>query len=98
MHPNDIQFIHLANSGDHGKAKFRMTVKLIVKTIDGEYHEKIPLGDVKYRKDNGAVLKGTFLPKITEGVNLVANEDLNFSLLTDYGVATGKPDATIKPV
>ena len=76
LHPEDIEFINVINGGNHGKFKFRFTVKLIVKMKNGEQHEVIyPIGDVKCKKDNRAVLQGTLLPEITDGVNQVARED-----------------------
>ena len=40
LHPDDAKLVHFVNGGDHGEAKFCMTVKLIIKTTDGGYYEK----------------------------------------------------------
>ena len=64
----------MCHGGDHGKGKFRLTTKIIVKTNSGENISIIyPLADVKCKKDNGAVIKSTILPKIVSGVNRLAD-------------------------
>ena len=78
LQPTDIEYAQVVNGGDHGKMKFRFTVKLIMKMRDGRCFEMIyPLADVLCRKDNGVILKNTVLPRIDDGVNAIADGWLN---------------------
>ncbi|KAL7548721.1 hypothetical protein ACHAWF_011993 [Thalassiosira exigua] len=90
IHPDRIEFVHVVNGGDHGKNKFRFTVKVIVKA-DGKYHHIIyPLADIKCKKDHADVIKNTILPKISDRVNSVATDKIHFYCDGDVWSCTSK--------
>eukprot|EP00984_Skeletonema_dohrnii_P027892 scaffold17602_cov77-Skeletonema_dohrnii-CCMP3373.AAC.2 len=80
LNPDDIAFIYVCHGGDHGKAKFRFTTKLIIQFKDGGpcIERLLPVGDILCKKDSAEVLRGTLIPKLAAGVNRLANEHLIF--------------------
>lgn len=80
LKPDDIAFIYVCHGGDHGKAKFRFTTKLIIQFKEGGpcIERLLPVGDILCKKDSAEVLRTTLIPKLAAGVNRLANEHLIF--------------------
>ena len=76
----EINYIHMASGGDHGKSKFRYAGKLIVCMNDGNvYTQVFGLADVACRKDHSVILENTCLPAIRKGINKINKSDVLFS-------------------
>ncbi|KAL7429925.1 hypothetical protein ACHAXM_001921 [Skeletonema potamos] len=100
LKPEDIEFIYLCHGGDHGKAKFRFTTKLIVQFKEGGpcIERLLPVGDILCKKDSAEVLRSTLIPKLADGVNRLAKDDLIFKKDEDekWCVTLGAAEPTSK--
>ncbi len=91
---DEIDFIHVAHGGDHGKAKFRFASKVVIRMKDGTYYDDLfGLSDVKCKKDHAKILENTIFPKLMEGINEIETSRLVF---TESGKnEDGKPIYTV---
>jgi hypothetical protein len=84
LHPADIQYIHVVQSGDHGKNKFRFATKVVVGMNDGTtYSDVFGLADVDCKKDHPIILEETIMPVLVEGINKMHDSEILFYYTTD---------------
>lgn len=84
LDPSNIDYIHIAHGGDHGKLKFRFASKLLLRMKNGdEYNQVFGLADVACRKDNGDILENTCMKQLMKGVNTIEESDILFSYDND---------------
>ena len=84
LHPSDINYIHVVQSGDHGKGKFRFATKVVIGMNDGTtYSDVFGLADVDCKKDHPIILEQTIMPVLTEGINKIHDSEIIFSSATD---------------
>ena len=84
LNPFDIDFIHIIHGGDHGKNKFRVASKLILRMKEGKVYSVVfGLADVACRKDHLVILNNTCMPLIMKGIDTIEESDVIFSYEDD---------------
>lgn len=86
FHPSKLSNICSIYTGDHGKGKLRFGSKLVAwlkqAVMDKDKWEKLvriyPLADVKCRKDNGEIFKGTIKDNLATAINRVEHGKAQF--------------------
>jgi len=84
FHPRKLSNICSIYTGDHGKGKLRFGSKLVawLKQAAKDTMEKLvtiyPPADVKCKKDNGKIFKGTIKKNLAEGINRVEHGKAQF--------------------
>ena len=75
--PFYIEYVHVCHGGDHGKGKFWMVSKVIIKMLNGRcFHNIYSVGDVLCKKDPAVVLKNTIMPAMIVGLNMLHDSQL----------------------
>lgn len=76
--PLDIKHVWVVAGGDHGDTAFQFGASVSVELCDGNLLEfEVSIAELICRKDTGALIQKTILPRLTAGLKVVATKPLH---------------------